>query len=746
MLSMKRKILAGMVVLMFAMTVVPMMGVQAYTPTADEKLQALEAWGLLIYENIHGHKLKKTNQMDVKYFNELTRKWKLKTVSIADYKTLRRLGEGNIKYYEEEVRRRDEMYENDPGKKKRDEWVAGTSADFDGGAYKRLHADEFLRDEKIWTKKYGSPPEKYTKNAKSAGGIDFTSIHLNYISTSSHPLTETSAFSYVLNGKKASGSDRKVDFNDAIDLSLNSFFVGLAVQEYDFWVNLNPNEPDRIIEEELGKTDVGRILLEADFQLKKDAAIFTNPKTSEVGREYWDSIYEKAREATPIGLDIQIPIKTRLWIVPDKTLVHEDENGIYLDDCTLKVCLESEYLQKDGGLSPPIVLKPPFWVEEVNEYSEELMKELILPKLNHEVSYGDEYADLRTVYHSLILAQGYKDKYGYYNSTFYDLIDTSNVTGLESKQDWNATALWEEYVHSVEEGEYNFWEYSEGTWGVKRYYFSGGVDFRDITINIINLGEPTQKIRELTAEAIYSPFVRDRNNYYFGDELHVIDIAALKDRWFNEANDFLESGKSEDALESFDKVLAINESFEEAWEGKGEAMMQLERYEDAIDAYDNAIGINPNYTLAYNNRGLVYRHLTQYKRAIEDYNKALELNPNYALAYNNRGVAYDYLKQCKRAMEDYNKALERNPNFAEAYFNRGNAYYDSKRYERAIEDYNKALELNPNLAEAYNNRELAQSKLKGQKPIQTPAPTLGFEVVFAIVGLLAVAYLLGRRG
>jgi len=753
--SMKRKILAGMVVLIFVMTaVVPMMGVQAYTPKAEDKLQTIECWASLIYNLIHSRNLIKTNQMDVKFYDELNGKWKLKTVSKADYKTLRMLGEGNIKYYEEQVRRRDELYEKDPGQKKRDEWIQNTNVDFEGNAYKRLHADEFLRDEKIWTEKYGSPPEEYTKNAKLTGGIDFTSIHLNYISTSSNPLTETSAFSYVLNGTKARWNDKKVDFNDAVDLSLNSFFVGLAVPEYDFWVNLKPDEPDRIVEEELGKTDVGRILLEADFQLKKDAARFTNPKTSEVGEEYWDSLYEKAEAVTPIGIGIRIPVKTRLWIVPDKVLVHEDENGIYLDDCTLKVCLESEYLHKSGSLSTTWVAP---WVRDVNKYSEELEKELILPKLNHEVNYGDEYADLRAVYHSLILAQWYKDKYGYYNSIFYNLIDTSNVTGLESKQDWNATALWEEYVHSVEEGEYNFWETTtEGMWEVKRYYFSGGVDFTDITVNITNLGEPSQKIRKLTAEAIYSPFVRDRNNYYFGDELYVTDITALKDRWFNEASDFLESGKYEDALESFDNVLAINESFEEAWEGKAEALMQLERYEDAIDAYDNAIKINLNNTDTWCKKGLCLHFLDRYDEAIKAFNKSLEIDSKNDDAWFFKGVSLFESGRNDEALKCLEEYIRIKPNSKEAWCYKGIILKKLKRYEEAMECQNRALKVDPFYESAKEEKGIIEGILKQQK--LTPTPTLtpkaspkvtpstpAFEEIFAIAGLLAVAYFLRRE-
>jgi len=62
---------------------------------------------------------------------------------------------------------------------------------------------------------------------------------------------------------------------------LNYVFVGIALSNDSFWVNLRPDGEDNIIDESLAKTDVGKILLEADLQLKKDTAKFTSPETLE---------------------------------------------------------------------------------------------------------------------------------------------------------------------------------------------------------------------------------------------------------------------------------------------------------------------------------------------------------------------------------------------------------------------------------------------------------------------------------
>jgi hypothetical protein len=64
---------------------------------------------------------------------------------------------------------------------------------------------------------------------------------------------------------------------------------------------------------------VGRILLEADVQLKRDLASMTSPDTAE-GRQYWDRLYSKAAELYG-DEDIEIPTLMRPWIVPGEIVV-----------------------------------------------------------------------------------------------------------------------------------------------------------------------------------------------------------------------------------------------------------------------------------------------------------------------------------------------------------------------------------------------------------------------------------------
>ncbi|MBU0700503.1 hypothetical protein KKE26_04310 [bacterium] len=362
-----------------------------------------------------------------------------------------------------------------------------------------------------------SNPESIKSIKESFGGIDFSSIQLDYIA--GYP--ELSTFKYVIKAQKAGKDNKVIDIADASQLSLNALFIGLAVPNHKFWVNLNKWEPKRIVDESVGKTDVGKILLEADLRLKKDSCRLTDPRNSDIGRIYWNRLQAKTHATT--NKNNQIVAMTRFWIVPGEVLVYENDNEVYIHKATLNVCLESEYFASRGEdnsrLSQQIS-------QEMQEYSAKLTKELILPHLIHEINYSDNYADLRQVFHSIILAQWYKEKFRYRDGLFSELIDTGDVSEFKSRQPWNGKEIWERFVHSFDHGEYSFEETSTERKGNciithSTCYFSGGVDFTNIKIT--TLGDLVPKIKALIVEAIYTPVGSYINNNYFFGDIHILD-------------------------------------------------------------------------------------------------------------------------------------------------------------------------------------------------------------------------------
>jgi hypothetical protein len=249
---------------------------------------------------------------------------------------------------------------------------------------------------------------------------------------------------------------------------LNYFFVGLALPNDSFWVNLRPDSEDNVIDPWLAQTDIGKIMLETDLQLKKDTAKATSPETPE-GRKYWDSLYKKAEEL--FGYEnVTIPTLTRPWIVPGEIIIRETTDSAYIYKATLKVMLEQDYLKDSATYN----FKDPR-LKALNEYSSQLIRELIIPKLTKEVNSSKRYASLRQVYYSLIMAQWFKARFRNKPWTCSQAIDHKNLTNLTSKISWTKTTYFQDYQKSFKDGEYNIQEPRSAPFGqVIRSYFSGG--------------------------------------------------------------------------------------------------------------------------------------------------------------------------------------------------------------------------------------------------------------------------------
>ena len=199
-----------------------------------------------------------------------------------------------------------------------------------------------------------------------------------------------------------------LDAGDDVSLSLKEqstklikyFLASLTIPEKDLWVNLSPYEKDRIIPPSFGLTEMGRDLLAEDYFLKQITASLIYPE-DEIGKKFWKRIYEEA--AKKFGTT-NIPVNTfnKVWIVPEKAVVYENAKAgtAYVVESKLKVMLEQDYLslEKHGD------------VNDINSLGSQIVREIVIPELTKEVNEGSNFARLRQVYNSLILATWYKKK------------------------------------------------------------------------------------------------------------------------------------------------------------------------------------------------------------------------------------------------------------------------------------------------------------------------------------------------
>jgi len=219
--------------------------------------------------------------------------------------------------------------------------------------------------------------------------------------------------------------------------------------------------------------------------------------------------------------------------------------------------------------------------------------------------------------------------------------------------------------------------------------------------------------------------------------------AGFYQAWYAKGVTLYQQGLYEEALVAFDEAIkASGETFALSWGKRGETLNALQRYEEALVAFDKAIELE-QVTEAefsyYMGRGYALAEgLKRNEEAVESYTQAIAIN-EHSWAYNDRGYAYLNLGNLDAAIADLNKALEINPELALAYSNRGGAYLTLGNLDAAMADLNKALEINPELALAYSNRGGAYLNLGNYE-----AAMADFNKALEINPELAEAY--GNRG
>jgi superkiller protein 3 len=88
----------------------------------------------------------------------------------------------------------------------------------------------------------------------------------------------------------------------------------------------------------------------------------------------------------------------------------------------------------------------------------------------------------------------------------------------------------------------------------------------------------------------------------------------------------------------------------------GNAYTELKNYREAIERYQKAIAINPNEAGTYYNMGNTYRNLENYHEAIQCWQKVVAIDPNKASAYYSMGSAYGNLGNRQEQIKCYRQA------------------------------------------------------------------------------------------
>ncbi|TXS40351.1 hypothetical protein EAO75_35845 [Streptomyces sp. uw30] len=296
------------------------------------------------------------------------------------------------------------------------------------------------------------------------GGIDFSTMELRYLADPGDGSGLQYSFSADLDPLK--GDLRQSTGITTATQSSDAFFVWLSLSPQDFWVNLNPNEPDRIVDDKLGRTDAGRVLLEADLRMKKTVGKLIHPHSA-LGRKFWEGVRGDC-------------MSFRNWILPAPASVHQDGDKLYILDAPLDVQMETQYLAKNGASS---ARSCPEQDQATEDHNEALYRDLILPRLKKAINTAPEYAALRRVYLSRVAAEWYRELSRTKDTTYGDLIDSGDIDTWRTTDDWQPVDTFDRYVDSYTKGEFKVTDKTtEGNTTYVRSYVYGGVDLTRIPL------------------------------------------------------------------------------------------------------------------------------------------------------------------------------------------------------------------------------------------------------------------------
>ena len=187
---------------------------------------------------------------------------------------------------------------------------------------------------------------------------------------------------------------------------ISYFLSALTLKEDNLWVNLSPHEKHRIIPDDLARTEMGRDMLAQDYLLKQVTASLIHPE-GKTGKEFWGRVYKKAYEQYGTT---QIPIDTfnKVWIAPNKVKVYVKADRAFVVESSLKVMLEQDYLALKR--SADFQKTRDAFLKSDNALASEIVREILIPELEKEVNEGKNFAQLRQIYNSMILATWFKDR------------------------------------------------------------------------------------------------------------------------------------------------------------------------------------------------------------------------------------------------------------------------------------------------------------------------------------------------
>jgi tetratricopeptide (TPR) repeat protein len=139
-----------------------------------------------------------------------------------------------------------------------------------------------------------------------------------------------------------------------------------------------------------------------------------------------------------------------------------------------------------------------------------------------------------------------------------------------------------------------------------------------------------------------------------------------------------------------------------AYTNLGGLYLQQRRFGEAVENYEKAIAINPDVPETQYSLGNTFFASGRYRDAIPHYEAALRTEPSHTKARLNLAVALAATDEVEAALQQFETAVELDPNSPDAHYNLGYTLAQTGHRDEAIRHLHMAVRLQPNYPQAQN--------------------------------------------
>ncbi len=159
---------------------------------------------------------------------------------------------------------------------------------------------------------------------------------------------------------------------------------------------------------------------------------------------------------------------------------------------------------------------------------------------------------------------------------------------------------------------------------------------------------------------------------------------------------FLKKAENSRALLEAKTAVEIDPKNPEAWRAEGRVEIALNSSKDALECFDKSLALQPGSAESQQLRGQTLAAMSRLSLAIDAYQKALQLDPSRTPVLLEIGQLQVRQKAYSEAVKSYQKALDAKPPLAEAYYLIARALDEEGKAKDAAKYYELATKADSN--------------------------------------------------